>query len=76
MSNSPDIRKRVGQNIVRLRGLHEPPLTQGELARRTGIRRERLSDYERGVHEPSHRALVKIARELGVDFGEFYSNGD
>jgi transcriptional regulator with XRE-family HTH domain len=46
----------------------ELQLTQAEVARRTGIPRNRLNEYEAGRRFLSSEALDKLKRELQVDF--------
>lgn len=53
----------VGRNIIRAKDLKG--VGQLELARRTGIKRQQLREYERGLYMPSVRNLTKIAVALG-----------
>lgn len=58
-----DTKGMVGRNIVLAR--EQQQISQGELARRLGIDRRQLSEWERGVWEPSTRNLRRIAVALG-----------
>lgn len=53
----------VGRNIALARQLAK--LSQRQLAAHLEIRQRQLSDWERGVHQPSHRNLGIIAKTLG-----------
>jgi ribosome-binding protein aMBF1 (putative translation factor) len=54
----------VGANIRRAR--ERAFLSQAALAERLGIRHHHLSDYERGLHEPSAVRLERIADILDI----------
>jgi len=41
-----------------------------ELARRLGVTRERLRNWERGKHAPPLKALIGLRRELGISMDE------
>lgn len=53
----------IGHNIVLART--HLGISQGELARRLGIDRRQLSEWERGVWEPTTRNLRRIGVALG-----------
>jgi PAS domain S-box-containing protein len=53
----------VGRNIALGRQLAK--LSQRQLARHLEVRQRQLSDWERGVHQPSPRNLGIIAKTLG-----------
>lgn len=53
-------------NLARL--MTEKDVTQSELARRTGIRQQTISDYCAGNMFPSFNRMVKIAKALHVSF--------
>jgi transcriptional regulator with XRE-family HTH domain len=53
----------VGKNITRAR---EGRCTQEELARRLGVGRSKLTEYETGTSEPTLFHIKNIAVELGV----------
>ncbi len=61
----------LGRRIVRLRE------TKGwdrvELARRLGVTRARLANWERGEHTPPLEALIGLRRELGISIDELVS---
>lgn len=67
-----DIRKRLGQNVQRLR--REKDWSQEELADRTGLHRTYVSGIERGIRNPTATVLEKLARGLGCSIGELFSN--
>lgn len=48
-------------------------LTQDDLARRVGIKRSALSNYELGRTEPSIQLLCQFANALGVSLDELIS---
>jgi transcriptional regulator with XRE-family HTH domain len=69
--------KRVGERI-RDRRL-ELGLNQRQLAERIpndAVNNQRVSDWERGVHQPSERHLVQLAEALEVDVAYFYATAD
>lgn len=49
---------------------HEPPLTQGALAKRIGVKQPTVSAWESGKTSPSVQTLVDLSRVLGVDLAE------
>lgn len=53
-----------GKNVRALR--KAAALSQEELAFRAGVKRTYLSDLERGMRNPSVRALGRVAEALGV----------
>ena len=59
-----DIRRRVGQNVKKLRLTRE--LSQEELAFECGLHRTYISGVERGVRNPTVLVLLKIAVALKV----------
>ncbi len=58
-----DIRKRLGQNVQRLR--RERGWSQEELADRTGLHRTYISGIERGIRNPTVTILERLAKGLG-----------
>lgn len=54
-----------GRNVRRLR--EEAGLSQEQLAFEAGMKRSYLSDVERGVRNPTVRALARLATALAVD---------
>lgn len=54
-----------GRNVRRLR--EEAGLSQEQLAFEAGMKRGYLSDLERGVRNPTIRALARLATALSVD---------
>ena len=41
-------------------------LTQGKVAKKTGLTREYIARLEQGIHDPSLSVLVKLAKVLKV----------
>lgn len=63
-----NVAKRFGQNLVRVRkGAGQ---SQGDLAGRSGIHRNQISEYERGLKLPRLDTLVKLAETLEVSTNE------
>lgn len=58
----------LGRNIRRLR--EEAGLSQEQLAFDAGMKRSYLSDMERGVRNPTVRAVGRLATALNVPPGE------
>jgi transcriptional regulator with XRE-family HTH domain len=58
----------LGARIAHLRKMLG--LRQNMLAERAGLRSQRLSDIERGVHEPRVDELARLARALGASLDE------
>lgn len=48
-------------------------LTQEELARRVGVRRETIVFLEQGKYNPSLKLALNIARELKASINELFS---
>lgn len=59
-----DMRKLVGDNCARLR--KERGWTQEELADRSGLTQQYLSDLERGKRNPTIVTIYEIAQALEV----------
>ena len=59
-----DMRKLVGDNCARLR--KERGWTQEELAERSGLSQQYLSDLERGKRNPTVVTLYELAQALKV----------
>jgi transcriptional regulator with XRE-family HTH domain len=58
------MRKLVGENCARLR--KQRGYTQEELAERSGLTQQYLSDLERGKRNPTIVTVYEIAQSLGV----------
>lgn len=58
----------VGKNIRKLRLKYE--LTQAELAKRLGVSRAALGNYEREKREPDIDLLIKMADTFKVSIDE------
>ncbi len=56
--------------IKELRARHD--LTQEELARRVGVRRETIIHLEKGKYNPSLRLAREIAKALGSTIDELF----
>jgi transcriptional regulator with XRE-family HTH domain len=63
-----DMRKLVGRNAARLRAA--AGLTQEQLAERSGLNQQYLSDLERGKLNPTVVTLYELATALGVSHVE------
>ncbi|HEX8192435.1 MAG TPA: helix-turn-helix transcriptional regulator [Allosphingosinicella sp.] len=63
-----DMRKLVGRNAARLRAAAD--LTQEELAERSGLSQQYISDLERGKRNPTIVTLYELATALGVSHME------
>lgn len=63
-----DMRRLVGDNCARIR--KERGLTQEELAERSGLTQQYLSDLERGKRNPTIVTLYEISQALGVSHVE------
>jgi transcriptional regulator with XRE-family HTH domain len=59
-----DMRKLVGRNAARLRAGAD--LTQEQLAERSGLTQQYISDLERGKCNPTIVTLYELAQALGV----------
>lgn len=61
----------MGRRIVQLRKRRR--WSQGELAKRLGVTRERVGNWERGDHAPPLEALAAIGEVLRVTLDELVS---
>lgn len=68
-----DVYARIGWNLKRLR--KERAITQEDFATDSGFDRGYISGVERGVRNPSVKALVKIADALEIDVAELFDGG-
>lgn len=66
-----DDREDVGLAIVMLRSLPNPPWTQSELSRRSGVEQSQISDYELGKARPRRTTLARLAVPAGVEVSFF-----
>ncbi|MGD0090739.1 MAG: XRE family transcriptional regulator [Planctomycetota bacterium] len=71
MPNTP-IHRYVGRVVHLIR--QEKGLKQSELAMLTGLKQPNLSRIENALVEPRQTTLQKIAKALGVELEEFYSD--
>lgn len=62
-----DIRKRLGDNVRRLRS--EKGWSQEDYADRAGIHRTYVSDIERGARNPTITVVEKLAKPFSVSPG-------
>lgn len=58
----------IGERVYRLR--QAKGLTRSELAKRLGVSRQRVGNWERGLNTPTLGVLPGLARELGVTVDE------
>lgn len=63
-----DMRKLVGRNFARLR--RDKELTQEQVADRSGLSQQYISDLERGRRNPTVITLYELAQALGVSHVE------
>jgi transcriptional regulator with XRE-family HTH domain len=63
-----EMETRIGERVHRLR--REKGLRRAELAKRLGVSRQRVGNWERGLNTPSFGVLPRLARELGVTVDE------
>jgi transcriptional regulator with XRE-family HTH domain len=70
LKRRPGIRDDVGRKLRDLR--KERNLTQSDLAARIGIQQSDLCRMENGQYRVGLETLVKILRECGVTFSEFF----
>jgi len=61
------MKNKIRENRARLR------MTQEELARRAGVRRETIIYLEKGKYNPSLELAMKVARILGVKVDELFA---
>lgn len=67
-----DIRNQFGKLVrTRRRALD---LSQEELGEKSDLNRGYISDIERGLRNPSLEVIDRIARALGTDLAELFSN--
>jgi transcriptional regulator with XRE-family HTH domain len=66
-----DLVQLLGRNVRRLR--QEQAMSQEELAFRADMKRSYLSDLERGVRNPTVRALGRLAEALNCSATELLS---
>lgn len=59
-----DMRKLVGRNAARLRAA--AGLTQEQLAERSGLTQQYISDLERGKGNPTIVTIYELAQALGA----------
>ena len=63
-----DVRRRVGLNLKRFR--QELGLSQEKFAFKAGLHRNYISEFERGVRNPTILVLEEIALALGCALGQ------
>lgn len=69
-----DMRALVGRNFARLR--KDRGLTQEQVAARTDISQQYISDLERGRRNPTVITLYELAQALGVSHVELVRPDD
>lgn len=67
---TPDL-KALGEAIEQLRT--EAGLTHEDLADRAGIGFQRISEYERGIKNPTFTTLIRLTGGLGVELSDLAS---
>jgi transcriptional regulator with XRE-family HTH domain len=70
-----DIGQRIRKIREVLRGPDGAPLSQGDLARRAGVRPSQVSLWERGVQRPSRSRLERWAEREGWPITVFQEGG-
>lgn len=60
----------IGRNIKMRR--KAAGLSQTELGALMSVSQRHVSDWERGIHEPSEEHLCEIAEHLGAHWSSFY----
>lgn len=68
MDRNPEFKKRVSENIKRIR--EEKGLTQEQVAKKAGIKTNYFAVIERGEVKTNPEYLLKISKALGVDLSE------
>ena len=53
----------IGERITQLR--KQQNLSQDELAKKAGVSRTIIGNYERNTNTPSIEVLIKLAKEIG-----------
>jgi putative transcriptional regulator len=71
MAPAPEGGRRVKTRIRELRA--KTGLTQEELARQVGVRRETIVFLEKGKYNPSLKLAYKVARTLGSTIEEVFT---
>jgi transcriptional regulator with XRE-family HTH domain len=66
----------IGRRLGEARELTRPVITQGSLARMLGVSQPRLSNWERGKHDPPSEVIVVAARVLKRPVAYFYGEDD
>ena len=61
------MKNNIRENRARLR------MTQEELAKKAGVRRETIIYLEKGKYNPSLELAMKVAKVLGVKVDELFS---
>ncbi len=74
MAPAPEGGRRVKTRIRELRA--KAGLTQEELAREVGVRRETIVFLEQGKYNPSLKLAYKVARVLGTPIEEVFTFED
>lgn len=63
----------IGERISQLRKQHQ--LSQDELAKKAGVSRTIVGNYERGTNTPSIEVLLKMARTFNVSVDYLIGEG-
>jgi transcriptional regulator with XRE-family HTH domain len=70
MRKGSDEPTEFGYFVMRKMAAHDPPLTQAELARRTGMGQATISRWIFSPGRPNPEKLKLLATSLGVDYSE------
>ncbi len=73
-SDNLTIEKKFGASMRHFRILKK--LSQEELAFRSGLNRNYISDTERGTRNVSLRSIAKISHGLGISIADLFKNID
>lgn len=69
--NETELRLYLGKKVKYLR--RRANLTQAQLAEKTDISINYVSEIETGVASPTLKTLLKLAQELGVEIKELFN---
>ncbi|GAC1567121.1 MAG: hypothetical protein NVS3B14_12160 [Ktedonobacteraceae bacterium] len=68
-----ELRLQLGKRVKYLR--HLANLTQAQLAEKTNLSVNYVSEIETGMASPTLKTLLKLAQDLDVDMKEFFNFG-
>ena len=70
---SKKVKKKLKTKIKVYRAMHKDDLTQEDLAKKVGVRRETISYIERGKYSPSLRLAYDIAQALETTIDDLFT---